>query len=105
MATLPYTDFIASVQKSHLDLLAAFAGGVRVRSPESDTAQVDALRQQCLDLFNAELLDRVAEGYEREGGVVWHTFDGYANAVATGYVQRLATDRIALSREPLPPVE
>lgn len=105
MAVLPYDQFVAAVQKTHLDLLASFAGGLRVRAPETDQEQIAALRQQCLDLFNAELLDRVAEGYEREGGVVWRTFDGYANTIAIAYVQRLASDRVALSRDPLPPVE
>ena len=73
-----------------------------MRIAPTDTAQADAIRQQCLDLYNSELLDRVAEGYERVGTETWRTFDGYVNDVAHGYVNRLATDRIALSREPLP---
>lgn len=102
MALIDYTTFVANVQKDHLDLLASFAAATRVRMPESDVEQINAMRQRCLDLYNAELLERVAEGYERVNGETWHTFDGYVVNAAHGYVQHLANDRIAISRDPLP---
>lgn len=102
MALIDYNTFVAQVQKTHLDLLATFTAATRVRVQESDTQQIDAIRQQCLELFNVELLERVAEGYERVNGETWRTFDGYVVNVAHGYVQRLASERIALSRDPLP---
>lgn len=102
MSAIPYDQFVAQVQPGHLNLLATFTAGTRVRVAQSDTAQIDTIRQQCLELFTSELLDRVAEGYERVGTETWRTFDGYVNEVASGYVNRLATDRIALSRDPLP---
>lgn len=102
MAAIPYDQFVAQVQEGHLNLLATFTAGTRVRVAETDTAQIDAIRQQCLDLYASELLDRVAEGYERVGLETWRTFDGYVNQIASGYVNRLSLDRIVLSRDPLP---
>jgi len=103
MSLIDYNTFVANVQDGHLQLLATFAAGVRVREPEANTSRIGELRQQCLDLYNAELLSRVAEGYERTtDGMTWHTFDGYVVESANGYVNKLARERVALSREPVP---
>ena len=102
MALIDYNTFVANVQEGHLNLLSAFTAGTRVRVLNTDTVAIDTMRQQCEDLFGNELLTRVAEGYERVGSDVWRTFDGYVNEAAKGYVDRLARERIALSREPVP---
>lgn len=103
MALISYDDFVANVQAGHLNLLASFTAGARIREPEANTAQINAIRQQCVDLYTNELLTRVAEGYERDAsGVTWRTFDGYVAPVANGYVDRLARERLLLSRAPVP---
>lgn len=103
MALIDYNTFVANVQLDHLNLLASFSVGTRVRFAPTETAAIDTARQQCLDLYNNELLTRVAEGYERVGADTWHTFDGFVNDAAKGYVDRLARERVQLSRDPVPP--
>lgn len=100
---IDYNTFLATVQLQHLQLLAVFSAGTRVMVLESNTQEIEETKQRCLDLYNAELLTRVAEGYERIDGETQHTFDGYVTEVAKGYVWQLARERIVLSRDPLLP--
>lgn len=100
---ISYNDFLANVQISHMLLLAAFTAGERVRFEDIDTQGIDDCRAACTQLFDAGLLNRVAEGYEMVGDVKWHTFDGYVVPAALGYCWQLARERLVLSRDPLPP--
>lgn len=100
---ISYNDFLANVQVAHMQLLATFTAGERVRFPDTDAQGITDARAACAQLFSNGLLSRVAEGYELVGGVQWHTFDGYVEPAALGYCWQLARERLALSREPLPP--
>ena len=103
MALIEYNAFVANVQPLHLELLAEFNVGRRVRYLETDQASIAAARQACLELYQdgVELLTRVSEGYERVNDQTWHTFDGYVTEAATGYTNRLARERVAIHRDPI----
>jgi hypothetical protein len=100
---IDYNTFLGQVQIPHMQILASFTAGERVRILDTDTVGIDAARAAAQQLFDSGLLSRVAEGYEMVEDVKWRTFDGYVVLAALGYCWQLARERLALSREPLPP--
>lgn len=61
---ISYNDFLANVQVAHMQLLATFTAGERVRFPDTDAQGITDARAACAQLFSNGLLSRVAEGYE-----------------------------------------
>lgn len=98
-----YDEVVQKITPAQLALLATFAAGTRVKELEANADAVQAVRDDCRVLFDAGMVARVGEGYEWQGEQVLRTFDGYVTDVAQGYVNRLARERLELSREPVPP--
>ena len=97
---ISYNDFLANVTAEHLQLLAEFVLGRRVKLLTEQEAA--PYRQRAVELFESELVWRVVEGRERDNGQVWITFDAYVAPQAQAYVTQAARERVQLSRLPLP---
>ena len=70
----------------------------------TDPAEADAVFARIVRLEGAGFILRASRAYERRDGVLWQSFEAVVEPAATGYLARAASERIQLSRAPLPEV-
>lgn len=95
-----YDDFIANASAEDIRVLNLFAMGQRIEF--NDPVQADAMFAQVERLDAAGFIIRANRGYERRSNVLWQTFEAFIEPVAANYLARAASERVQLSREPLP---
>lgn len=100
---ITYDQFLANAQPEDIRVLNLFAMGQRIQ--HTDTAEADGLVQRIARLDTAGFLLRTTRGYERKEGVLWQTFEGFVDPQAASYLARAASERVQLSRLPLPEVQ
>lgn|SRR6185312_16873161 len=102
MNVVDYPTFLTNVNPDDLAMLTSFIVGVDVQAL-TDATLADTLFAQAVRLNSAGLLDSLHRIYTHDtNGNLMQSFSGTVSPVAAGYVAKLARERIALSREPLP---
>lgn len=97
---IDYPTFLTNVNPDDLAMLTTFIVGVSVQA--ADATAADALFVQAQRLYSAGMLTNLHRIYQDVGGVLQQSFTGLVDPVAAGYVAKLARERVALSRAPLP---
>ena len=97
---ISYDEFIANASADDIRILNLFAMGQKIEF--NDPAQADAMFAQVERLDAAGFVIRAHRGYERRAGALWQTFEAFIEPVAANYLARAASERVQLSREPLP---
>lgn len=97
---IDYATFLLNANNADVAALATLASGTVVATP--DPVEAEAYRQQGQRLYDAGLLIRFRIGQEERSGATWYTYDAILSPTALNYVAQCASERLILSREPLP---
>ena len=97
---ISYPEFLANAQAEDIRVLNLLAQGQRLEF--SSPAEADAMFQHIERLDSAGFVIRVSRVYERRSGVLWQSFEALIEPVASTYLAKAASERVLLSREPLP---
>lgn len=100
MQTVPYNDFVATVDPAALTMLTAFVVGQRVQA--ADATEAATLEAQADSLFQAGMVTEYHVIKLETGGQVITAFDGFATTAGKAYIGVLAKERVILSRDPVP---
>lgn len=98
---ITYETFLAQAQPADVQALNFLAMNQSVKT--QDPVEADAMQAQGQRLFDAGLLTRLTRSLDRASdGTVWHVFEGRVDPVGATYVARAASERLTLSRLPIP---
>lgn len=95
-----YNDFLTTILASDLKLLALWAMGERTAT--TDETEAAGFKAAGDRLYAAGLLERFNPAVELRSETNWYTFDGRLAPQAVPYVAYAASERIVLSRDPIP---
>lgn len=99
---ITYAEFLANAQPEDIRVMNLLAQGQKLEF--NDPAEAESMFQQILRLDSAGFVLRAARVYERRSGVLWQSFEALIDPVASTYLAKAASERVLLSREPLPGV-
>jgi hypothetical protein len=99
---ITYAEFLANAQPEDIRVMNLLAQGQKLEF--NDPAEAESMFQQILRLDTAGFVLRTARVFERRSGVLWQSFDALIDPVASTYLAKAASERVLLSREPLPAV-
>lgn len=99
---LSYPEFLAQTPIDDVRLLNLISQGQQIKFDNAPEA--DAMYEQLNRLEQDGLLLRFERSYERVDGVRWYLFEGIVDPVAAVYLANAASERLVLSRDPLPVV-
>ena len=68
----------------------------------NDPAEADAMFLRILRLDEAGFVLRISRHFTRREGVVWQGFEALIEPAASTYLATAASERVRLSRDPLP---
>ncbi|WP_396616810.1 hypothetical protein ACHZ97_04330 [Lysobacter soli] len=97
---ITYEQFLADTEVEDIRVLNLLSQGQRIQF--NDLAQATAMGERVARLEDAGLVLRWTHSRERVDGAIWHGFDGLVDPVAAAYLARAASERVVLSRNPLP---
>lgn len=99
---IDYATFLALAQAEDIRVMNLLAQGQRLEF--NDPAEADAMFLQIGRLDEAGFILRMSRHYERRSGVLWQGFDAVIDPVASTYLAQAASERVRLSRDPLPAI-
>ncbi len=108
MYVIPWFDFLASMPESAVDMLAAAIvndGASFTEEPEAQKYHSDAMLQRARGMLNAVGMQVETVTIERDGvpfSFVSYRVTTVISPAGVEYVMRLARERLALSRGPVP---
>lgn len=97
---ITYNQFLANVTDEDLRILNLTSIDQTIST--NNAAEADAYVLEFTRLFDNGLLVRASRQWELKDGVMWHTFSGTPEPLASAYLIQLQLDRIEMSRQPLP---
>jgi hypothetical protein len=99
---IDYTTFLAQAQAEDIRVLNLLSMGQSLQF--NATAEADAMFQRIVRLDDAGFVLRASRHYERRDGVRWQILEALIDPIAATYLARAASERVLLSRVPLPAV-
>lgn len=97
---ITYNEFLANAEAEDIRVMNLLSQGQRIRF--NDAAEADAMFQRIARLDTAGFVLRASRSYERIDNTLWQVFDGLIDPIAATYLARAASERVQLSRLPLP---
>lgn len=97
---ISYDIFLQEANTDDVKLMNLFAMGQRIST--TDAAEADLYHAAIQRLFEAQVVTRAVQGWEWKSDTLWYTFDATVDPVAAGYLATAASERLTLSRLPLP---
>lgn len=97
---ITYDQFIANAEPEDIRVLNLLSQGQEIKF--SVAADADAMFQRLVRLESAGFLLRTNRAYYRVDGVLWQSFTALIEPAASVYLAQAASERLALSRDPLP---
>lgn len=99
---IDYATFLAQAQAEDIRVLNLLSMGQSLQF--NVAADADAMFQRIARLDDAGFVLRASRIYERRDGVIWQRFEALIDPMASTYLARAASERVLLSRSPLPAV-
>jgi hypothetical protein len=99
---IDYPTFLAQAQAEDIRVLNLLAQGQALQF--TNASEADAMFQRIVRLDTAGFVLRASRTYERRDGVMWQVFEALIDPIASGYLAQAASERVLLSRVPLPAV-
>lgn len=97
---ITYEEFLANAEAEDIRILNLLSQGQEIKF--TDGAEADTMFQRVVRLDTAGFIVEASRSYRRIDGVLWQTFSALIDPVASTYLARAASERILLSRLPLP---
>ncbi|WFC43169.1 hypothetical protein [Pseudoxanthomonas sp. SE1] len=97
---ISYEDFLTNAEPEDIRVMNLLSQGQTISF--EDSSEAEAMFQRIARLDGAGFVLRASRHYERVDGVLWQRFEGLIDPVAANYLARAASERVQLSREPLP---
>jgi len=97
---ISYEDFLTNADSEDIRVMNLLSQGQTISF--NDGGEAEAMFQRVVRLDSAGFILRASRHYERVDGVLWQRFDGLIDPVAANYLARAASERVQLSRDPLP---
>lgn len=97
---IDYPTFLANAEPEDIRLMNLLSQGHKLTY--TDDAEARAVFQRIQRLDTAGFVVRCSHHYERRNGVLHQSFEALIEPAAAVYLADAASERIQLSREPLP---